>query len=462
MLAVMICPTWILLSLTLRQPAQSGQDVTLSTPASGLELGQFHTWLVELPPGSKPTSIAFDAEMPAHGHGLADQPRIRPAGPRTFYVEGVRFHMTGTWNVRVRYQDSGGLLTVNFPLEVSYSSSQLRSLWLGSQARVRPDPSNRFADSSEAAALGKELFFDKRLSGDGSTSCATCHIPDVAFADTKRFSKLGLTRNTPGLLGVSESPWLLWDGRRDSLWSQALLPIESPEEMGGSRAAVAGLLRGSSYRERYSRLTGLAPESLPVDRVFADAGKWIAAYEQTLQPRASRFDKYVEELQAGKLSKALSADEIAGLNVFLSPEARCTQCHNGPLFTNQGFHNIGTGKFDGEHPDFGRAVGLMSLPYDAFNCRSAFSDNRESCAGLEFAKQDGHDGLLQGAFKVPSLRDVALTAPYMHDGSLATLEAVVEHYRHTPKGGSELRPAVLADEQARQLVAFLRALTGER
>ena len=446
-------PIWILLSITLRQ-----QDVAVSTSAGGLELGQFHKWGVELPAeGGAVTSISFDASMPSHGHGLSDQPRIRPTGGRTFEVEGVRFQMAGAWDLRLRYQDAGGFHNVVFPLEVSYSSSQLRSLWLGSRGgRLRADPSNRFADSAEAAALGKELFFDKRLSGDGLTSCATCHVPALAFADNKRFSKPGLTRNTQGLLGVSESPWLLWDGRRDSLWSQALSPIESREEMGGSRAGVAALLRGP-YKEAYA---GVGGRAIVVDGFFADAGKLLAAYERTLQPRASRFDKYVEELEAGKAGSALTSDEVAGLRIFVSPEARCTQCHNGPLFTNQGFHNIGTGVFDGDKPDFGRAMGLMSLPYDRFNCQSVFSDSRSSCAGLEFARQDGHDGLLQGAFKVPGLRDVDLTAPYMHDGSMGTLEAVVGHYRKPPLKPSELKAVSISDEQARQLVAFLKALTG--
>ena len=452
----MLWPVWILLSLTLRQPVPAGGVATLSTEASGFGFGQFHDWVVELPPGFTVASVAFDANMPAHGHGLAVQPKLIRTGEHTFRVEGVRFHMTGEWKLRVRFQDAGGLHTVEFPLEVSFASSQLRGLSLQARPkRLRPDRTNRFADSVEAAALGKELFFDKRLSGDGLTSCATCHVPAIAFADGKRFSKPGLLRNTPSLLGVSESPWLHWDGRRDSLWSQALLPIESPEEMGGSRAAVATLLRGA-YGESYKRLG----QSAQVDAVFSDAGKFLAAYERTLQPRASRFDRYVEQLEAGRPGSALTGDEVAGLGIFMSAEARCMQCHNGPLFTNQNFHNIGTGTFDGDKPDFGRAMGLMALPYDPFNCRSAFSDDRSTCASLEFAKQDGHDGLLNGAFKVPGLRDVALTAPYMHDGSMATLEAVVEHYRKPPKG-SELRPISISDGEARQLAAFLRSLTGE-
>lgn len=444
---------------SLLAPAGSSEPVKLSTQATGLELAKFHEWTVELPPGPAVTAIHFDAAMPSHGHGLADQPRIEPEGRRKFHVSGVRFHMAGAWVLRVRYQDSKGSHAAAIPFEVRYSSSLLRSLWLGSRGPVRPDPANRYAGRADAAELGKRLFFDQGLSGDGTTSCSTCHRPEAAFADNKRFSKPGVTRNSQGLLGVSESPWLFWDGRRDSLWSQALLPIESPVEMAGSRASVAAALR-SRYRDDYARIAGLDPNAVSVDRLFADTGKFIAAYERTLQPAPSRFDEYVEALEAGTASTALSSEEIAGLQVFLSPEAHCTQCHSGPLFTNHGFHNIGTAALDGDRPDFGRAVGMLSLSYDRFNCRSVFSDNPQSCPSLEFARQDGHDGLLTGAFKVPSLRDVALTAPYMHDGAMATIESVIEHYRHPPKAASEIRPITITDEQARQLAAFLRSLTG--
>ena len=153
----------------------------------------------------------------------------------------------------------------------------------------------------------------------------------------------------------------------------------------------------------------------------------------------------------------MSADEVAGLRVFLKPESQCLNCHNGPLFTNQGFHNIGTARLDGDAPDFGRAMGVQALAYDQFNCRSVFSDDRENCPSLDFASGGGHDGGLTGAFKVPTLRNVALTGPYMHDGSMDTLEKVIEHYRHPPK--SELRPLQVSDIEARQLAAFLRALT---
>lgn len=464
----MIFAVWWALALSaaveLKSDPAAGPQVTLETSASGIELSRFHRWILRLPPGPPVKAVHFDASMPAHGHGLADQPRLYPASQpaarmgRVFEIEGVRFQMSGAWTLRVRYEDATNSYSVLVPFEVRYTSNELRSLWLGSRGPIRADATNRFADHPEAAALGKELFFDVRLSGDGKVSCATCHQPELAFADQKRFSRPGATRNTPGLLGVSDALWFFWDGRRDSLWSQALSPIESPVEMGGSRRAVADLLRGT-YRQSYERVTGAKAAELEVDRLFADAGKFLAAYQRTLQPKASRLDRYIEDLEAGRASDALTGDEVAGLKLFLSPEARCKQCHNGPLLTNQGFHNIGTAKLDGDQPDFGRAMGIQALPYDPFNCRSPYSDQPTACGALDHARPDGHDGLLTGAYKVPSLRNVALTAPYFHDGSRETLEAVIEHYRHPPKA-SELRPLEVSDRQATQLVAFLRALTG--
>ena len=440
----------LLSAATFEQKSESGrQRVCLTTTASGIALREFHTWQVGFcSAAASVDAVAFDASMPAHGHGLATQPTIRPAQAGSFAVEGVRFHMAGHWILRVRFHDARGWDSVSIPFQVEFASALLQSLWIGSRKGPRADPTNRFADVPEAAVLGQKLFEDPRLSGDGKVSCATCHMAAAAYADTKRYSLPGLLRNSQGLLGVADATWLFWDGRRDSLWSQALSPIESRVEMNGSRAAAVRLLR-EQYRPAYEKLAGVMDSD--TDRVFANIGKFIAAYERTLVPGGSRFDTYVEK------GSGLTADEIAGLNLFVKPESQCINCHNGPLFTNHGFHNIGTAVVDGEHPDFGRAMGVQALAYDTFNCRSIFSDDSSHCAALEHALTGDHDGRMMGAFKTPTLRNVALTAPYMHDGSLATLADVIEHYRHPRL--AEVKPLDITDAQARQLVAFLRALT---
>jgi cytochrome c peroxidase len=427
-----------------------------STSATGTALRDFHTWTLDFSPHPKLDAVAFEATMPAHGHGLATQPTIRslqPAG--RFLVDGVRFHMPGDWVIRVRFHDAQGWDSITIPFRVEFASAVLRSLWIGSRQSPRPDSSNRFADSPEAAALGKRLFEDKRLSGDGTVSCATCHVAEKAFADNLRFSAPGLRRNTQSLLGVADAAWLFWDGRRDSLWSQALAPIESPLEMKNTRkAAVAAMLK--HYGPAYRQLAGLHDPS-DTDRAFANLGKFIAAYERTLSPAPSRFDRHVEGVR-----NALTADELAGLEVFLRPESQCLNCHNGPLFTNHAFHNIGAAVLDGPTPDFGRAMGVQALAFDVFNCRSVFSDAAGNCPSQEHALTADHSGALTGAFKTPTLRNVGLTAPYMHDGSLATLEDVIEHYRHPPKSDViEIKPLQITDAEARQLAAFLRSLTSQ-
>ena len=445
---------WIVFTVTLcaAELEQKGvrRTVKASVEVAGVSLREFHPWTLSFDPGASIDTVAFEATMPEHGHGLSTQPTIQALENGSFLVKGVRFHMAGNWVLRVRLHDRNGWDSVSIPFRVEYASAVLKSLWIGARKGPRADPSNRFADLPAAAALGKQLFADKRLSGDGTVSCATCHLAQAAFADNKRFSLPGLRRNTQGLLGIADASWFFWDGRRDSLWSQALAPIESPVEMKSNRKAAVDLLR-NHYSESYRKLAG--PLDGDVDRTFTNLGKFIAAYQRTLSPGASRFDKYVEG------STALTPDELAGLQIFLKPESQCLNCHNGPLFTNHAFHNIGTATLDGENPDFGRAMGVQALAFDAFNCRSVFSDAAGTCPSQDHALSGDHDGALTGAFKTPSLRNVALTAPYLHDGSKATLEDVIEHYRHPPAKGTELKPLQITDAEARQLVAFLKTLT---
>ncbi len=448
---------WIVFVATLcaadLEKKSTHHTVKASVDVAGASFRDFHSWTLSFEPGNAIDTVAFEATMPEHGHGLATQPSIRALPNGSFLVEGVRFHMAGNWVLRVRIHDRKGWDSVSIPFRVEYASAILKSLWIGSRTGPPADPSNRFADLPAAAALGRTLFEDKRLSGDGSVSCATCHRAEAAYADNERFSLPGLRRNTQGLLGIADASWFFWDGRRDSLWSQALAPIESPMEMNSNRKAAVDLLR-NHYREAYSKLAG--PLDGDVDRAFANLGKFIAAYQRTLSPRPSRFDMHVQG------SASLKPDELAGLAIFLKPESQCLNCHNGPLFTNHAFHNIGTATLDGGHPDFGRAMGVQALAFDTFNCRSVFSDAAGTCPSQDHALTADHEGALTGAFKTPTLRNVALTAPYMHDGSFATLEKVVEHYRHPPQGTTELKPLQITDAEARQLVAFLKTLTSDR
>ena len=344
---------------------------------------------------------------------------------------------------------------------------QLRSMSLSQLEPLPADPTNRVADDPRAVALGHKLFFDTRLSSNGKVSCATCHIPSREFQDDKPLANgVGTTgRRTMPVAGTAYARFLFWDGRKDSLWSQALGPLESPVEHGGNREQYAQVI-ATHYRAQYEDLFGPIPDLEQRDgvtAVFVNIGKSIAAYERRIQFGPSRFDRYVDALvKNGRAPQnLLTADETAGLRLFLG-KANCTQCHNGPLLTNNEFHNTGVVAGTAPEPDRGRMAGASAVVADEFNCKSKWSDAKpEDCTELDFLVTDAHE--LERAFKVPSLRNVADRAPYMHAGQLATLDDVVAHYNNAPaapSGHTELKPLQLNASEVRQLTAFLRTLSG--
>jgi cytochrome c peroxidase len=365
------------------------------------------------------------------------------------------------------------------------------SLSVQSLENLPPDPSNRWADDREASALGHRLFFDARLSGNGRVSCASCHDPRRDFQDGIPLGKgVGTTdRRTMPIAGTAYSPYLFWDGRKDSQWAQALGPLESPVEHGGSRAQYAHLVV-TQYRGDYERVFGPLPdlrgvpsaagpvadraarsawESMTaeqrdsVSQVFVNIGKAIAAYERQVQFGSARFDRFVSAWKrTGTLPKGiLDAKELAGLALFQG-KANCTQCHNGPLLTNNEFHNTGVPTRGGLPEDQGRIVAVATVQSDEFNCRSRWSDAKPGeCAELDFLAPVS--AAQARAFKVPSLRNVAERAPYMHAGQFASLREVLNHYNRAPMapaGSTELKPLRLTSTELDQLEAFLRTLSG--
>lgn len=284
------------------------------------------------------------------------------------------------------------------------------------------------ADNPMTAAkieLGRKLFFDARLSLDGTVSCATCHNPSLGFADG-RARAIGIygqefKRGAPTLINRLFSRTQFWDGRATSLEDQAPQPIQNELEMRNTPENVVRTLQESEeYREEFRRVFN---SDITMDGI----AKALGAFERTLVSGNSPYDKF----KAGD-SSALTESALRGLKLFESDRVNCVKCHSGFNFTDEKFHNNGAGQ-DQPQPDLGR---------------------------FEQTKNDSD----KGRFKTPTLRDMSRTAPYMHDGSLRTLMDVMNFYN---KGGIAnknlspfMKPLNLTEEQKADLVSFLRALSG--
>ena len=280
--------------------------------------------------------------------------------------------------------------------------------------------------SAQKAYLGRLLYFDTRLSADGTVSCSSCHKPNLAFTDGVAVST-GVkgqkgTRNSPTVLNRAYSLAQFWDGRAMTLEEQVLGPMANPIEMGNTHMAVVKTLKSvAGYRVLFTRVFGT--DDITVDRV----AKAIATFERTIQSGNAPYDRY----KAGN-PNAMTPPQIRGMNIFID-KAKCDKCHEGINFTSNSYANLGIG-MDKPKPDLGRYI-VTKDPKD------------------------------WGAFKTPTLREIEHTAPYMHDGSLKTLEEVVDFY---DKGG---RPNKNLDERIKKLnltavekkdvSEFLKALSGE-
>lgn len=362
---------------------------------------------------------------------------------------------------------------------------------------VSPGHTPPEASEPALADFGKRLFFDRRLSGDGRFSCASCHQPDRAFTDGLALPEaVGRgTRNTPTLINVADNPWFQWDGAADSLWSQMLLVVENPRELANDRLNLAHTLyRNGDLRAAYQRRFGplpplsegerfpaqgsphAAPDSpggrawrrmAPVDqeavnRVMANLGVALAAWQRRLIRYDAPFDRFAAALAEDPdppTNEAFPAAARRGLKLFVG-EAQCTLCHSGPDFSNQAFHNLGLPVAD--HRDTGREHGLRRLTASPFNAAGPYAGGDDDAERLRFLPPPES---LRGAFKTPSLRNVARTAPYFHDGRFATLEEAVRFYLAPPEGETlgereatlDLIPD-LSDRQVADLVAFLKTL----
>ncbi len=281
--------------------------------------------------------------------------------------------------------------------------------------------------TAEKVELGKMLFFDPRLSGNDHWACSTCHNPSLGFSDgLPRSLGFGdeqeLDRHTPTVLNIAFNSLQFWDGRAATMEEQAVAPIQAEREMNSNPKKLERKLNAiPEYKERFKKVFGRRV-------TMENIGKAIAAFERTLVTGDSPFDRYMKGDK-----NALTVQEKRGLILFIS-KAGCTQCHNGENLTDNKFHNIGVPPAGPAKDDLGR-----------YNVTKSEVDKR--------------------AFKTPSIRNISMTPPYMHNGVLATLDEVVDFYN---KGGGDdpnQSPKIfklgLTRQEKRDLVAFLMTLTGD-
>ena len=387
----------------------------------------------------------------------------------------------------------------------------VKSLMIEDTVIALPSHGNDWADEEAAAQLGQKLFFDKRLSSDGETSCATCHQPSQFFSDNEKVPTSSLAhqqnngqssnkihRNTPTIVGAALSQWQFWDGRADSLWSQALEPFENADEFGGNRLEIVRMI-SKYYQKEYQAIFGqweaipfnqlpskASPRSddnqikqnwasitkedqLKINRVFANLGKAIEAYERKLLPKPSRFDEFARSLKDNHPNTdnhILTKEEQLGLQLFISEDGgRCVRCHNGSNFSNADFHSIAVPTHSKYAEDIGRQASVKLIDTNEFGCTSSFSDAQAEqghCDEVIYAKRSGYE--LKGAFKVPSLRNISKTAPYMHRGQIQTLAQVLHYYNRAPAEPhvhTDIEPLRLLPRELSLIEAFLLTLDSD-
>ncbi len=333
------------------------------------------------------------------------------------------------------------------------------------------DPSNRVSGEPGAVELGRRLFADPRLSANGAVSCASCHLPGHGFTDGRaRAQGLGPhDRNTQGLFDLAWQRWFGRDGGADSLWAAAIRPMLASHEMGATPGLLARLVAADpALGERYRALFG---EPASDEGLMVDLAKAIAAYVETLVSPTTPFDAFRDALARGDATAAGRYPLAArrGLKLFLG-RGNCGACHFGPRFTNGEFHDVGIPFIVAPgRVDPGRYAGIRRVRDDPYNLASRFNDQGPAASAIEDTALKTRTVRLSqrnwGEWKVPGLRMLASSAPYMHDGSKASLRDVVRHYSELDEdrlhadGEAILRPLRLSEREIDDLVAFLESLS---
>ncbi len=333
--------------------------------------------------------------------------------------------------------------------------------------QVRPDASNRVSGQAAAIALGAALFNDPLLSVDGAFSCASCHDPEQGFTtpQARAVGRVLLDRNSPSLRNLAGLRWYGWGGKSDNLWAASLHPIVDAQEMGHRPESLKRAISESLYAADFQGVFGDIRDQ-DAEMVLVNTAKLLSAYLETLVTPPTAFDAFREALARGDQAAAERYPDTAqrGLQLFLG-RGNCVFCHNGARFSNNEFHDAGVPYFLSETSvDEGRFGGLNFLLSSAYTLDGVWSDDAEA-TGAWWVRNLRRSHADFGRFRTPSLRGVAETAPYMHDGSLPDLEAVIRHYseidteRLHADGEAILAPLHLNAQESADLVAFLETLS---
>ncbi|UAB88161.1 c-type cytochrome [Ruegeria sp. SCSIO 43209] len=329
------------------------------------------------------------------------------------------------------------------------------------------DPSNRFSKDATAIKLGQALFNDPVLSVDGAFSCASCHDPDQAFT-TPEARALGrdlLNRNTPSLRNLAGLRWYGWGGKSDNLWAASLHPIIEEQEMAHSAESLKIAISESTYIDDFEAIFGHLQDQSP-ELFLVNTAKALSSYLETLATDRTIFDDFRDALERRDIAAAKEYPEAAqrGLQLFLG-RGKCVFCHNGPRFSNNEFHDAGVPYFLNEtEVDQGRFGGLNILLSSPYTLDGNWNDDPEKKGAWAVRNvRRSHSDF--GTFRTPSLRGVAETAPYMHNGSLDDLKSVIRHYskidteRLHADGEAILSELNLSEQEIADLVAFLVTLS---
>jgi len=330
------------------------------------------------------------------------------------------------------------------------------------------DPTNRASGNPDAIDLGRRLFFYPRFSPNGYIACVACHQPDRSFTDNLPRAR-GLApveRNAVALQNLRLHRWYGWGGNSDSLWLASLRPILDPREIGASAQTVALIVQtGDGVACRYKAAFGDEPSAHDAEKVLVNVAKALAAYEETLVTARTPFDDYRDALARGETPAAsYPVDAQRGLKLFFG-RGNCHACHKGPNFTDDAFRGTAVNAFVGQAvPDAGRIDGLRNVRSSRYNLAGRYNDDpaKAGAKAVRDAKFEPHD---HARWRTPSLRNVAVTAPYLHNGTAASLYDVVRRYANAPGRGPYIdderliRRVHLSPRDVDDLVAFLETLT---